>query len=318
MKRYKKNVFAFFASWFSNAILMFLAFFLFSCSKNDPGQLGEANQPENLGETIKSASSEFADIDFSHWKITLPVDINNDGKPDEYQPSSLINYGYQSIDELKMFMYDDISDTSIVFYTYPAGATTANSSYPRTELREQMTPGNNYDNWMLKDGATMTGELKVEDISRDEINTKYEFHRVIVMQIHGLISQEDMATYNFSSNAAPPLLKITWVDGHVLAYKKTLVDDSTSGIDLYDDSSSTWTDIKHDFGYIGNERFTVKVEASLGKLKITVNNDSYTFRDTSLRKWPFENYFKAGNYLAATEESAYAKVKYYSLVVTHP
>ncbi|MGS2739213.1 polysaccharide lyase family 7 protein [Sinomicrobium sp. M5D2P17] len=260
----------------------------------------------------------YADIDFSHWKITLPVDLDNNGKPDEYQPSDLIDYGYQDIAELAPFMYDDTTDTSIVFYTYPAGATTPNSSYPRTELREQMTPGNNYNNWSLTEGGTMRGTLKIDSISPDTVNAKYDYHRVIVMQIHGIISQEDMATYGFSSNHAPPLLKMTWIDGHLFAYKKTLVDESTSGIDLYDDSSQTWTDVKHDFGEVGHDTFTVEIEASYGELSVTVDDETYVFDDVSMAKWPFENYFKAGNYLVTTDTSGFAKVKYYDLEVTHP
>ena len=37
----------------------------------------------------------------------------------------------------------------------------------------------------------------------------------------------------------------------------------------------------------------------------------------SLSKWPFENYFKAGNYLVTTEPTAFSYIKYYNLNVTH-
>lgn len=80
-------------------------------------------------------SAIYANIDFSNWKVTLPVDENNNGSPDEYQPITLVNYGYQTLEAVQPLMYDDISDTSIVFYTYPDVSTT-NSSYSRTELRE--------------------------------------------------------------------------------------------------------------------------------------------------------------------------------------
>lgn len=285
-----------------------------SCTKN------ETNLPEetivNVSNDSSQKATEYANIDFSHWKITLPVDLNNDGKPDEFQPISLINYGYQTEENLIPFMYDDTSDTSIVFYTYPAGATTGNSSYPRTELREQQTPGNNYNNWSLSEGGILEGTLKIDSISEDN-NSSRTYNRTIVMQIHGIISQEDMTTYGFSSNHAPPLLKMIWDEGYIKAYKKTLVNESTSGLDLYDDSSSTWTDISHNFGYVGFDSFSIKITARTGKLTIKANNQIHVFEDVSLQKWPFENYFKAGNYLVSTNTESFAYVKYYQLKVSH-
>lgn len=283
-----------------------------SCTKNET----DTDDVEIPVDEIPDPNKDYADIDFNHWKITLPVDLNNDSKPDEFQPSSLINYGYQTKENLKPFMFDDTSDKSIVFYTYPAGATTANSSYPRTELREQQTPGNNYNNWALTEGGIMEGTLKVQSISKDNTSSR-EYHRVIVMQIHGIISQSDVSTYGFEANHAPPLLKMIWVDGNILAYKKTLVNDATTGLDLYDDSTATWTDIKHDFGSVAFDKFTIKIVSLQGKLSVTVNNKTHLFEDISLQKWPFENYFKAGNYLMATETNAFAKIKYYKLEISH-
>ncbi|RAV28804.1 polysaccharide lyase family 7 protein [Sinomicrobium soli] len=289
--------------------------FCLACSGNAETLPGEG-EPVDVAETADSVP--YADIDLSHWKITLPADLDHNGKPDEYQPGDLVNYGYRDIAALSPFMYDDTTDVSLVFHTYPAGATTPNSSYPRTELREQMTPGNNYDNWSLTEGGTMKGRLKIDSISPDTVNSKYDYHRVIVMQIHGVISQEDMVTYGFDSNHAPPLLKMTWIDGHLFAYKKTLVDESVSGVDLYDDSSGTWTDVKHDFGEVGHDAFTVEIEASYGELSVTVNDETHVFDDISMEKWPFENYFKAGNYLVTTDTTGFATVKYYELEVVHP
>lgn len=297
-----------------NLIIVLVLFAIVSCSKsNEPSGDAIIEIPNENAET---PTVTYADIDFSHWKVTLPVDLNNDGKPDEFQPSSLINYGYQTEENLIPFMYDDTTDMSIVFYTFPAGATTANSSYPRTELREQQTPGSNYNNWLLEEGGILEGNLKLQDISKDNSSSR-TYNRTIVMQIHGIISQEDMDTYGFASNQAPPLLKMIWDEGHIKAYKKSLVDESTSGLDLYDDSSATWTDISYDFGYVGFDSFRIKIVAETGKLTVTANNETHIFEDISLQKWPFENYFKAGNYMVATNIEAYAYVKYYNLEVSH-
>lgn len=287
---------------------------LISCSSSsDVSEEIKLEQQEELEETSPPV---FADIDFSNWKVTLPVDKDNNGSPDEYQPAKLINFGYQTLDEVKPFMYDDVSDSSIVFYTYPE-ISTSNSSYSRTELRELINPANSRENWKLSEGGTMKGRLKVDSIS-ENTKSSAKYHSVIVMQIHGIISIEDMKSHGFSSNNGPPLLKMYWKDGYLWAHKKSLVNEETQGDDLLNVSSSTWMDIKHNFGYVGFEPFDFKITASTGKLELQLNDASpFIYEDVSLTKWPFENYFKAGNYLVTTDADAYAYIKYYSLSVMH-
>ncbi|EDP94315.1 polysaccharide lyase family 7 protein [Kordia algicida OT-1] len=291
-----------------------------SCSNND--ELDKPT-PTTSTPTTPTTPSEpepisvnYADINFSNWKVTLPVDENNNGKPDEYQPDELVNFGYQTLAPVQPFMYDDTEDESLVFYTYPESSTT-NSSYSRTELRELINPLNSRENWTLLEGGTLKGRLKVTDVS-ENTNSSDTYHKVIVMQIHGIISEEDMNTFNFSSNNGPPLIKIYWKDGYIWSHKKSLVDESTNGDDLLDTSSNTWYDIKQNLGYVGYEAFDFKIEASDAKIVVTLNNESsHTYEDISLEKWPFENYFKAGNYLTATDANAYSYVKYYNLYITH-
>lgn len=260
---------------------------------------------------------EYASIDFSHWKVTLPVDEDNNGSPDEYKPPVLVNYGYQTIDAVKPFMFDDTSDKSIVFYTYPDISTT-NSSYSRTELRELINPNDAKENWTLSESGTMTGKLKMVDVSENTDGSSYDHPKVIIMQIHGIISIEDMNEHGFSSNNGPPLLKMTWIDGNLWAYKKSLVNENTEGDDLLINSSDIWSDIKHNMGYVGYEPFDLQIIATEGKLEIKLNDDQpLIYQDISLDKWPFENYFKAGNYLGTTHPDAFSKVKYYELTVTH-
>lgn len=279
---------------------------LFGCSKKE----------EETSTIIIDQPIEYAVIDFSNWKLTLPVDENNNGSPDEYQPSELVEYGYQTLAAVKPFMYDDIADKSIVFYTYPDVSTT-NSSYSRTELRELINPDSSKENWTLLEGGTMSGRLKIESISEDN-ESSYQYHRVIVMQIHGIISEEDMAIHGFSSNNGPPLLKMYWKDGQLWAHKKTLVDEGTQGDALLDTTSDTWTDIVHNLGYVGYEQFSFKITATDAKLALQLNDDEpFIFQDISLEKWPFENYFKAGNYLVSTHTEAKSYIKYYSLIVNH-
>ena len=302
-------------------IILLLCVASISCSSNDEGDDApftptpqvEDTQGTTDGETN---TSQYAPIDFSNWKVTLPVDENNNGSPDEYQPAQLVNFGYQNIEAITPFMYDDIEDTSLVFHVYPASST-ANSSYSRTELRELINPSNSRENWTLAQGGILSGNLKMEDISQDG-NSSNDYHRTIVMQIHGIISEEDMETHGFSSNNGPPLLKMYWKDGYIWSHKKSLVDESTEGDALLDTSSDTWEDIKDNMGYVGFEPFSLSITASDARLEIQLNDQSpLIYEDVSLEKWPFENYFKAGNYLTSTDAQAFATLKYYNIEVTH-
>ncbi|MEM6684286.1 MAG: polysaccharide lyase family 7 protein [Bacteroidota bacterium] len=292
---------------------------MISCSNND-----ELNRPTpTVTETPSNdtpdetpTTQNYADIDFSNWKVTLPVDENNNGRPDEYQPNELVNLGYQTLTPVQPYMYDDTEDESLVFYTFPE-STTANSSYSRTELRELINPTNSRENWTLAEGGTMKGRLKVVSVSED-LNSNDEFHDVIIMQIHGIISEEDMNIHNFSSNNGPPLLKIYWKDGYIWSHKKSLVNENTSGSDLLTTSNTVWTDIKQNLGFVGYEAFDFEIIASDARLSVQLNNNTpYIYQDVSLDNWPFENYFKAGNYLITTDENGFSYIKYYNLFITH-
>jgi hypothetical protein len=213
-------------------------------------------------------------------------------------------------------MYDDTDDASLVFYTFPDVSTT-NSSYSRTELRELINPENARENWTLLEGGEMRGRLKVDAISENN-GSSDDYHKVIVMQIHGIISIEDMAIHGFSSNNGPPLIKIYWKDGYVWCHKKSLIDESTDGDDLLETSNNTWTDIKVDLGYVGFEAFDFRITATDAKIEVQLNDETpYIYEDVSLYKWPYENYFKAGNYLTSTDANAFSYIKYYNLNIAH-
>ena len=301
-------------------IALIICLLIISCSSNegsDPPYYDPSGG--NSGGDGSSEGDQYAEINFSNWKLTLPVDEDENGSPDEYYPSDLVDNGYRSLDPILPYMYDDTSDGSIVFYTFPETSTT-NSSYSRTELRELINPNNALHNWTLSDGGEMTGRLKVSLISQDNTST-YDYHRVIVMQIHGIISEDDMNTYNFSSTNGPPLIKIYWKDGYIWCHKKSLVDESTSGEDLvqpYTSSNNFWTDVKNNLGYVGFEPFNFRITASDAQIEVQLNNNTpVMYQDISLDKWQYNNYFKAGNYLGTTDPQGFCYVKYYDLTATH-
>lgn len=247
-------------------------------------------------------------IDLSHWKVTLPI-----GKPIEVEPPEILNYATNKT--LKPFMYNDSVSGALVFYAYPTTATTANTKYSRTELREQIEPGNNDVNWTFKQGRALKGKLAVEDISRDS-NGKY--HKTIIMQIHGRLTNEQKNLIGQKDNNAPPMLKIYWQNGKVRVKTKKLKSLSLTDTEILYETA--WTDDEgHTFKEnVGFGKFTIEVKVSDGKMIVSLNNNEFkVYKNIHMKRWGiFENYFKAGNYFQSRDENSYAKVKYYELKIT--
>ena len=275
----------------------------------------ENNEDESLIEIIEEPEDDpveenynLPDIDLSNWKVTLPI-----GNPTEVSPPEILDYATN--ETLKPFMYNDSVNGALVFYTYP-GASTANSSYSRTELREQMVPGSNSTNWTFAQGGQMKGTLSMDEISKD---ANGDYHRAIIMQIHGRLTNEQRDLIGEDDNNAPPMLKIYWVNGKVRVKTKELKDLNASDTEiLYTDA---WTDDEgHTYSeYVGFEKFTLEVKVTDGRMEVILNdNESLVYNDIHIQKWGvFENYFKAGNYLSTLDDGAFARVKYYDLTVVH-
>lgn len=265
-------------------------------------------EPEEPGELVEGVDYFLPQIDLSNWKVTLPI-----GNPTEVEPPAILDYA--TSDLLQPFMYNDSTDASLVFYTYP-GASTANSSYSRTELREQMVPGSNSTNWTFAEGGRMKGRLAMDEISQQ---SNGDYHRTIIMQIHGRLTNEQRDLIGEDDNNAPPMLKIYWQDSRIRVKTKQLKDLNASDTEIL--HTSAWED---DDGFyfaenVGFEPFTLEIIASNGRMEIILNDtESVVYEGIHIEKWGiFENYFKAGNYLSTLNVEAFSKVKYYELEVTH-
>jgi hypothetical protein len=281
---------------------LFLIITSLSCQKSSDDTL-EIITPE------EEVDYELPDIDLSNWKVTLPI-----GNPTEVLPPEILNYAEN--ETLKPFMYNDSIEGAIVFYTYP-GASTANSSYSRTELRELMNPEDKgITNWTFAQGGYMKGTLAVSDISKED---EGNYHRAIIMQIHGRLTNEQRDLIGAKDNNAPPILKIYWNNGFVRVKTKVLKDINASYEELLE--TDAWGD---DDGYtfpqsVGFGKFTLEVKVSEGRMEVVLNDDeSVVYDNEHIKKWGvFENYFKAGNYLVSLDENAFSKVKYFELEVNH-
>ncbi|WP_299114066.1 polysaccharide lyase family 7 protein [uncultured Winogradskyella sp.] len=252
-------------------------------------------------------------IDLNHWKVTLPV-TNDKGKPYEIEPPEILNFASNEV--AQPYMYIDSIKGAIVFHAMPTDSKTRNTKYTRSELREQMEPGNNNKNWTFKDGAYMKGKIEMDEVTRDD-NGKY--HRVIIMQIHGRLTNEQRDLINEDDNNAPPILKIYWDKGKIRVKTKVLKNPNAVEPEIFHESA--WGD---DEGFnfeqeVGFRKFTLEVKVSEGKMVIVLNGNEYkVYENIHIKKWGvFENYFKAGNYFQTRDKGAYAKVRFYELEVSH-
>ena len=252
-------------------------------------------------------------IDLSNWKVTIPEGKGKGGAI-SVSPPEIVNYATNEI--LKPYMYNDSTKGALVFYAYPSSATTANARYSRSELREQMVSGDDNANWTFKQGGTLKAKLSMNEVSRDK---KGKYHKVIILQIHGRLTDEQRELIGQKDNNAPPVLKIYWDNGRIRVKTKVLKNPSVSpkGI-LY---TEAWEDDK---GYyfeeeVGFRKFQVEIKVTDGKMIVALNKNEFAvYDDFNIKRWGvFENYFKAGNYLQTRDEDAFAKVNIYELEVAH-
>ncbi|MFD2588705.1 polysaccharide lyase family 7 protein [Croceitalea marina] len=252
-------------------------------------------------------------IDLSHWKVTIPEGKGKGGAISVSPPEIL---DYASNEVLKPFMYNDSVSGALVFHAYPTDATTANTKYSRSELREQMEPGNDKVNWTFSQGGYLKAKMAMGEVSRANDG---KYHKVIIAQIHGRLTNEQRELIGQKDNNAPPILKIYWQNGKIRVKTKVL---KYAGVDqkgiLFKEA---WTDDKgKNFEQeVGFRKFTIEVKVTDGKMVVSLNkNEFFVYDDVSIRRWGiFENYFKVGNYFQTRDQGAYARVKVFELNVEH-
>tara|TARA_R110001583_G_scaffold192859_1_gene360009 strand:- start:76 stop:984 length:909 start_codon:yes stop_codon:yes gene_type:complete len=263
---------------------------------------------------VKKKKYKLSKIDLSHWKVTIP-EGNGKGGAISVEPPDILEYATNEV--LKPFMYNDSSSGALVFHAYPTEATTANTKYSRSELREQMVPGNDNVNWTFGQGGILKAKIAMDEVSKDKDG---KYHKVIILQIHGRLTNEQRNLIGQKDNNAPPMLKIYWQNGKIRVKTKVLKypDVTTEEGLLYEEA---WTDDKG-FTFeeeVGFRKFTINVTVSDGKMVVSLNNNEFAvYDDRNIKKWGvFENYFKAGNYFQSRDQGSFAKVKFYDLEVKH-
>ncbi|MCP8898076.1 polysaccharide lyase family 7 protein [Gilvimarinus xylanilyticus] len=132
-------------------------------------------------------------MDFSHWKITLPMDSNRDGKIDEVGPPQI-----SRLLEPRFFYANE--NNQVVFAAPNKAITTANSTNTRSELRQMVdpkgsktkAPGNNFSlaahpkaSRYGSIGGELSATLAVNHVAVEAKNPdKKPAFSVVVGQIH--------------------------------------------------------------------------------------------------------------------------------------
>ncbi len=74
-------------------------------------------------------------LNLSNWKLTLPISTASGGDAEEIKQPQLASYTNAS------YFFSDSAQDGVVFRANAGGATTSGSQYPRSELREMNTNG---------------------------------------------------------------------------------------------------------------------------------------------------------------------------------
>lgn len=117
----------------------------------DGGGVGDAASGGDAG--LNAHVAPGGNFDLSIWELQEPV--GSPGSPTTYAPAQLEGpNGHQDT-----YFFTDPTDGSMAFWDPENGVTTANSMYPRSELRET-TPGGSPANWAPTGTHTLSATLK--------------------------------------------------------------------------------------------------------------------------------------------------------------
>jgi hypothetical protein len=224
-----------------------------------------------------------ANINLSHWKLTLPVDAagKTDGNAVEVSAAQL-TAGYKGD-----HFYSD-SDGAIVFWCPVNGATTEGTEFPRSELREMLDARDPSVNWPTQGTHILEARCRVMEVPSNP--------KVVIGQIHSY------------SGKAKPLIKLQYFKGRIEALVKA--------------SPTAGSDRKLTFPAVGlNSDIAYQIKLQDGLLSITVNGMTQTENivenDAGWANQTF--YFKAGVYPQDNDGAASegSRVAFSMLKVSH-
>jgi len=224
-------------------------------------------------------------FNLTNWYLGLPVDSSGGTSGNSASiPAAQLVSGYSNA----LYFYTG-ADGAMTFWAPVTGATTPGSSYPRSELREQISPPSNDINWSGYGTSILTAQCRVVQVP----STK----KVIIGQIHT------------KTGAARPLVKLQYNDGVIEGLVKQ--------------SPNADPDSKFFFPSVGLSNlvnYTIRMEDGLVTMTVNGSTQSMDVFESDPEWADQEFYFKAGSYCQDNSGSSSegARVAFYSLMASHP
>lgn len=242
-------------------------------------------------------------FDLTHWKLQLPVDRTGgiDGSPAEVAPAGQLGglTGYT-----RTPFFETAADGAMLLHCPARGAKTANTQFPRCELREMLDPQNHRVNWTVEGTHLLTARCKVVRLSTSG--------KLIVGQIHGITAKGENAN---------PLVKLQFETrggtSRIRAFCKKK-------------GERPGDDVMQFPGVVAElgKEFDFSIQLKDRSIRVTVDDVAGTIPDKAAEldgsvkldpSWdPLHFYFKAGNYNQdASRDDSAATVAFYALRLKH-
>lgn len=211
-------------------------------------------------------------LKLTNWKLTLPINTSHEGDPGEISQPELAAYSSE-------YFQLTAAKNGVIFRAHAGGATTSNSGYPRSELREMANGGKTKASWSNASGIhTMTVRQAITHLPVIK-------PEVVAAQIH---------------DASDDVIMVRLEGAHLF------VESGGENVGTLDAAYALGTP------------YTVKIDASGGRVKVAYNGELKVDIAKSGSGW----YFKAGCYTQSNpkrgeDPNAYGEVIIYSIAVTH-
>jgi Alginate lyase len=244
---------------------------------SDGGESAEDGAASSLSPRVAPGGN----FDLSIWQLQEPV--GSPGSPTTYSPSELEGAsGHQD-----KYFYTDTTDGSMVFWDPEDGVTTANSNYPRSELRE-MTASGAAANWLPSGTNTLSATLKAT-----------------VIPDHAAVGQIHLGTGTPASTK--PLLELFYYATGQITIGIEQTPAGGNEVETPVGTVSLGTPWSYVIGLSGNT------------ISLTINGgtaQTFTMSSTFDQEGM---YFKAGNYdqSVGSDPSVASQVQFYALNVLH-
>ncbi|EGX6961692.1 polysaccharide lyase family 7 protein [Vibrio alginolyticus] len=234
-------------------------------------------------------------FDMRNWKITIPSDINEDGKVDEIEGVAMLSYSHKDF----FFLNEE---GNLVFEVQNKAVTTKNSKNARSELRE-MPRGADFsiqtddlaNHWALSShpqaakhsrvGGTLEAILKVNHVSEHaKFPEKGPAHSVVVGQIHAKkIDARIKEGKGYGHGNEPIKIFYKKFPEHKMGsvfwnYERNLAKEDPNRIDIaYPVWGNTWDNLEEpgQAGIALGEEFSYKIEVQGTMMNLTFETERH-------------------------------------------